>query len=487
MATYKTPGVYVEEISTLPASVAQVETAIPAFIGYTEKALKKGESLTRKPTRISSFPEYEELFGGPEKEEDLEIVITDTDVNGEILRSIIANEEKLKPESLSKYKMYYSIKMYFANGGGPCYIISVDNYRVDGNVLDTEPVREPGGPKEGALMDGLNGLTMEDEPTLIIFPDATGINDKDKFYALYQSALIQCNTLKDRFTIIDTYTDSEDATKELRDTLSSEYLKYGAAYYPYLKTTLTYAYNEQKVSLVHKKIGADGNTSAGDLAPKTLSELKEEGKNDALYNQVKAELNSLSVVLPPSSAIAGVYARVDKDRGVWKAPANVSLNAVVKPTLKITNEKQENLNVDPVGGKSINAIRSFTGKGVLVWGARTLSGNDNEWRYISVRRFYNMVEESLKKATERVVFESNDANTWIKVKAQIENFLTVLWRDGALAGAVPEQAFFVNIGIGKTMTALDILEGRMIVEVGMAVVRPAEFIILRFSHKMQES
>jgi phage tail sheath protein FI len=145
------------------------------------------------------------------------------------------------------------------------------------------------------------------------------------------------------------------------------------------------------------------------------------------------------------------------------------------------------MNVDVTAGKSVNAIRAFTGKGTLVWGARTLAGNDNEWRYVSVRRFFNMVEESVKKATYQFVFEPNDANTWVKVRAMIENYLTVLWRQGALAGAKPEQAFYVKVGLNITMTAQDILEGYMNVEIGMAVVRPAEFIVLKFSHKMQES
>ena len=142
--------------------------------------------------------------------------------------------------------------------------------------------------------------------------------------------------------------------------------------------------------------------------------------------------------------------------------------------------------MDVTAGKSVNAIRAFTGKGTLVWGARTLAGNDNEWRYVNVRRFFIFVEESVKKAIEPFVFEANDANTWVRVQAMIENFLT-LWRQGALQGVKPEHAFYVAVGLGKTMTALDILEGRMIVEMGMAVVRPAEFIILRFSHKMAES
>ncbi len=143
--------------------------------------------------------------------------------------------------------------------------------------------------------------------------------------------------------------------------------------------------------------------------------------------------------------------------------------------------------MDTVAGKSVNAIRAFTGKGTMVWGARTLAGNDNEWRYIPVRRFFNMVDESVKKATSRFVFEPNDANTWVKVRAMIENFLLLQWRAGALAGAKPEQAFYVRVGLGQTMTADDILRGYMHVEIGMAVVRPAEFIVLKFSHKMQES
>jgi hypothetical protein len=209
--------------------------------------------------------------------------------------------------------------------------------------------------------------------------------------------------------------------------------------------------------------------------------------NTALYNQIKTALSQQRVVLPPSPAVAGVYASVDRERGVWKAPANVSLAAVIGPVTKITHEEQENLNVDPTAGKSINAIRAFTGKGTMVWGARTLAGNDNEWRYVSVRRLFNMIEESTKKATAFAVFEPNDAATWLKVKAMIESYLYGLWEQGALAGSTPEAAYFVNVGLGKTMTAQDILEGRMIVEIGVAAVRPAEFIILRFTHKMQEA
>jgi len=204
----------------------------------------------------------------------------------------------------------------------------------------------------------------------------------------------------------------------------------------------------------------------------------------AFFRGVFDKVTVYMQTIPPSGAIAGIYARVDHTHGVWKAPANVSLVSVKGPAVKIDSRDQETLNIHPTG-KSINAIRNFTGKGTLVWGARTLAGNDNEWKYIPVRRFFIMIEQRLKKAVEAFTFDANDAGTWVKVRAMAENFLTIQWRSGALQGAKPEDAFFVRVGEGETMTGQDVLEGRMIVEVGLAAVRPAEFIILRFSHKMQ--
>ena len=211
------------------------------------------------------------------------------------------------------------------------------------------------------------------------------------------------------------------------------------------------------------------------------------GNGSVLYNKVKDELKKQYVVLPPSPAMAGLYTRVDNNKGVWKAPANESLLSVIGPDIAISHREQETLNVDPVSGKSVNVIRTFPGFGTLVWGARTLSGNDNEWKYISVRRFFNMVEESVKKSSQWAVFEPNTISTWVKIQAMIENYLFLKWREGALAGVKPEQAFYVKVGLGTTMTSLDILEGRMNIEIGMAVTRPAEFIVLKFTQLMQQS
>lgn len=695
--TYKTPGVYVEEIVKFPPSVAQVETAIPAFIGYTEKATNKiNGDLKLKPTRITSLLEYERFFGFAKPETTISVTINDVSTDTGDTRSIIVDQ----PTSKQPFLMYYSLQLFFANGGGPCYIVSVGRY---GNDLDDADSPVIAINNSVALNNGLLELEKIDEPTLILFPDATKVSaiTITDFYGLYNNALAQCQNLQDRFTLIDTLNYDETSPTDtniddLRNKISSEKdtIKYGAVYYPHLETILDYAFDTTKIILKHysytakaydkiaaalvpiespvtgiaatvnklvnepvvgniagqisnmflqmynngpndfnlavsftsdatkkttflnnlnillatleelsllrdalndeanaaistisdedmviagtisstltafnllftannkidsvyknlktlkKKIQTENATAKllkivqtdtvsfdtelkklvnytplttqvaitgltssftgftvalpallnaiksvsgkdlnnGELNGRKLSTL--ESIDNATYNKILTEIYNLPITLPPSSAIAGIYARVDKDRGVWKAPANVSLNYVIRPTVKITNTIQDNLNVDTVAGKSINAIRSFTGKGTLVWGSRTLAGNDNEWRYVPVRRFFNMAEESIKKASEQFVFEPNDANTWIRVRAMIENFLILQWRAGALAGAKPEQAFYVRIGLGQTMSAIDILEGRMIIEIGMAVVRPAEFIILRFSHKMQES
>jgi hypothetical protein len=192
-------------------------------------------------------------------------------------------------------------------------------------------------------------------------------------------------------------------------------------------------------------------------------------------------------LLPPSSAMAGIYTMVDNSRGVWKSPANISLNSVIKPSTNITHDEQENLNVDATSGKSINAIRTFPGIGTLVWGGRTLDGNSLDWKYINVRRTMIMLEQSIKMALRSYVFEPNDANTWVSVKSMIVNYLTEKWKQGALAGASPDDAFEVQVGLGLTMTGLDILEGKMLVSVKLAIVRPAEFIVVTFEQQMQKS
>jgi phage tail sheath protein FI len=152
----------------------------------------------------------------------------------------------------------------------------------------------------------------------------------------------------------------------------------------------------------------------------------------------------------------------------------------------ITHDEQEDLNVS-TQGKSVNAIRTFIGEGTLVWGARTLDGNSLDWRYVSVRRTMIMLEESIRLGTKAYVFENNTASTWVTIKSMIRNFLTGIWKRGGLAGASPEDAFSVSVGLGETMTPEDILEGVLRVTVLVALIRPAEFIEITFQQQMQKS
>ncbi len=507
---FKTPGVYIKEIPTFPPSVAEVETAIPAFIGYTERSSFNGNDFGNQPQRIGSLLEYEQLFGLAEKEKAIIVTISDSSAGG--TRTINA---AIDPSKRSKFRMYYALQMYFANGGGPCYIVSAAHYDAAGVSADK-------------LNDGLVEIGKFDEPTLLLFPDGPSM-ESSLYYGVINKALAQCFILQDRFTIIDvkqsaeTIDDIRSSAEDFRNsaTLGSnlDLMKYGAAYFPDLQTILNYRFDDTDVTIVYQVDGVVATDAdpakrldlgyilnprpaltpsptvvnglnlrkPSPVIPASPVEPPLPAGNSELYNLIKQQLQGLQIIMPPSSAVAGIYASVDASRGVWKAPANVTLAYVNAATLKISAEDQMSLNVDPTSGKSINAIRYFTGKGVMVWGARTLAGNDNEWRYVPVRRFFIFAEESIKKGSEWVVFEPNDANTWVRVRAMIENFLIKQWRAGALAGAKPEQAFFVRVGLGQTMTALDILEGRMNIEIGMAVVRPAEFIILKFSHKLQES
>lgn len=483
-APYKTPDVYVEEISVFPPSVAEVETAVPAFIGYTDQARRNADGdLAFKPTKIYSLKEYENLFGGA-FDERIDITVARDTTTGALSVSAFTVDTVIPSNAtLPEFLLYFAVKMYFDNGGGQCYIVSVGDYANGGGVDVAD------------LTVGLATVALEDEPTLIVIPDAVKLA-LAAYTTLVQAVLTQCGSLGDRFAIFDMLYGNESqgllagnpATTNLaraREAFGNRDLKYGAAYYPYVRTSMNYAADEN--ATIHVTYPPTVVQPGDDPTPVTAILGTLETTNTEVYNFVLAALKERYMIMPPSGAVAGVYAYTDTTRGVWKAPANVSLAGVLEPLIRLDNTLQDPLNVDATSGKSINAIRSFSGKGTLVWGARTLAGNDNEWRYISVRRFFNMVEESIKKSTYWAVFEPNDANTWVKVRGMIENYLTQKWREGALAGATPKDAFFVRCGMGTTMSAIDILEGRMNVEIGMAVVRPAEFVILKFSHKLQTS
>jgi len=537
----RTPGVYVQEVATLPPSVAEVSTAIPAFIGYVERGTEAA--------RIGSILDYQALFGTARPAR------FTARVPGDDIAAPIVFERADDPATET---LFYPVSHYFANGGGPCWIVPVG-----------------GGTPAADFAAGVRRLEQEDEPTLIVIPQAARRLGVEDYATLAQEALKQCDRLQDRFCVLDVPDDGKpDAVGRFRTAIGNEHLSYAAAYHPYLQTTIGWVVDDASVSVERAAAGtaifrrdlpaegggisvtylgapdaamrvrivagdpaaaptfkldgatllignaagrtgtalaaawqtaadrpagftlaAQGNgtatptttgatgTALAVQASATLATLRT--AETALYNRVREALARERMTLPPSAAVAGVYAAVDRDRGVWKAPANVGLAATVGPVSGMTDAEQEALNVDVTAGKSINAIRAFAGRGTLIWGARTLAGNDNEWRYVSVRRLFITIEESTRKASAFAVFEPNDATTWLKVRSMIESYLYGLWERGALAGSKPDQAYYVNIGLGSTMTPQDVLEGRMVVQIGIAAVRPAEFVLLTFTQLLQ--
>ncbi|SHN27500.1 phage tail sheath family protein [Mucilaginibacter sp. OK098] len=488
MANYRSPGVYVEEISTLPPSIAEVESAVPAFVGYTSIATNLvTDDLAKVPTPINSMSDYVQFFGGPDVEDPTHITIDVDEKQSGGKTTGYSAVITLDSAHMSPHILYHAVKHYFANGGTRCYITSVGKYTNSIALTDLE--------------GGFDAVGAIDGPTILLCPEAIHL-DADpttptNLGAINQYMASQAATLGDRFAVLDTArptvpktsasisTDLNNTINNINATGAAPFaLQYAAVYYPHLETVYNYAFTFDNLT-IHNYTVNGATPAPNPRAGATMLSLKTTAST--LYNYILGQYQNVHISLPPSAAMAGVYCGIDKKIGVWKAPANVSLTDVVKANVTVARIDQDLMNVNDQTGKSVNAILNTHGFGTVVMGARTLDGNDNEWRYINVRRFFITVEQSIKNSTGMFVFEPNTSATWVKVQAMIENYLFMKWRDGALAGAKPEQAYFVNIGLGSTMTSVDILEGRLIIQIGMAVARPAEFIIMQFEQMLQTS
>lgn len=537
----KTPGVYIVEKNAFPNSVVEVATAVPAFIGYTRRADNAGKSLLMKPWRISSMAEFHQYYGyAPDPRFSIALK---ADPNVEAAFHAGDKEYLLAQADGAeggRFLLYYSMLHFFQNGGGPCYIVAVGDYK--------------GGVEADRLMAGIEPLVKEQEPTMLVIPDAVLLSAANCI-SVQQAMLQHCGgRMRSRISVLDVWGGDRDRKdpagdpiEGFRNALGINHLDFAAAYYPWVNTTIVQdkdlnythiangellvqllmadlslpdsvtdktpartAQQWQAVQDILKtdaqwtdKLTADINKATDKtdeqkaklLEPRALELAVETNKallnkslvaSSPLFVTVLTEVKNRLNLLPPAAAMAGIYTMVDNTRGVWKAPANVSMNGVVSPAVNISHEDQEDLNVT-TQGKSINAIRSFIGEGVLVWGARTLDGNSLDWRYINVRRTMIMLEESCRLAAKAMVFEPNVANTWVTIKSMVSNFLTGIWKRGGLAGAVPDDAFSVHVGLGETMTPEDILEGILRVTVLVAISRPAEFIEITFQQQMQKS
>jgi phage tail sheath protein FI len=491
-----TPGVYIQEIPVLPASIVSVPTAVPVFVGYTQMATEYATGdLIGKPFSIESMLEYQQYFGGPFPETGVTVAVDDTQPAPVAIAT-------LNEATRSKYVMYYSLQMYFANGGSTCYILCINLYNATSPVINEKDYLDPVSTLFCPILQKYNDITLVVCPDSLGLPHSTTLPDTGDqvYYALQTAVIAHCVLMQNRLAVMDVYplsganTPMTQIINALRNAdgnenglqvpLTENY-KYGAAYYPRILSTLspTTGFTDPTTGLdINYNLVSVTLKSTGATA--TMDTLK--SKNGQVYNAAKTAISNLQMLLPAAPAVVGVYANIDETLGVWNAPANVQITNAAGTEHQISAQDQGSMNVDPVTGLSVNAIRSFPGRGAaVIWGARTLAGNDNEWRYVSVRRFFFMVEQSVKNAVEPLVFSTNDNNTWTRVKAMVGNYLTGLWRMGALMGTTTKDAFYVYVGLGETMTETDIWEGRMIVQIGLSVVRPAEFIILQFMQMMQ--
>lgn len=500
---YSTPGVYIEEKSAFSTSVVPVATAVPCFIGFTEIATRNHEPLTNQPIKIASFDEFTRYFGGPPK-----------------IKYTVAFSEEGFPETItpvqeSLYYLYYSLKLYYSNGGGDCFIYSTGGY--GGDKLNGDMVEQ-----------AIKKLEKEPEPTLVVIPDGHTMESAADYYGLWKPITEHCKSMINRFAVLDIFgggnpdnlkepSDIQKLYDDFKNGVTGNELAYGAIYWPWVQATVVQSseldFNnienlsdgvvpklKEEITRMYPEIKGEPDPrgvqiqalidNLGDPESTDTAELSRQNnallQTSPLFKSIMKRVRDVANVLPPSGAMAGVYKLVDSSVGTHQSPANVGLSSVARPLVNLTDQEQETLNI-PIDGKAINAIRAFPGKGTLVWGARTMDGNSQDWRYISVRRTVSMIELSIKYAAEAFVFEPNTSSTWSNLKAMITNFLTNMWYMGALAGASPDASFSVEVGLGNTMTPVDILDGYMRVSVKLAVTRPAEFIVITFEQQMQSS
>lgn len=512
--TYLTPGVYVEEVPSGSASLSAGATAIAAFVGFTAKAPSDpSDPEGRKPRLVTNWSQFEQLFGGfapgimlphsvygwfnngggscyivriphtvpasepstlalPAADRALgsPIEIVTKEPTSDLVVEIRAGEEpedgQLPTFDLTVFEKGEPIETFagVTLGSGAQNIATVVNKESKTITLTQTreltddlnkalftlksgafpvlaaaptPVVVPGKEFSGseASRTGINGLVIADDVTMVLVPDlitaarqADGSVDLNLWKSVQTALINHCEAQANRIAVLDSPPGmSPQQMKEWRSDVAMYDSAFATMYYPWIR--------------VENPAATNGDTE---------------------------------ILVPPSGHMAGIWARNDDTRGVWKAPANEIVRGALDVELPITKAEQGHLN--PIG---VNCIRPFGTRGIRVWGARTLS-SDSDWRYINVRRLFNMVEKTILDGTQWVVFEPNDQRLWEGVKRTINSFLRGLWRDGALFGATADQAFFVKCD-AETNPPDSIDAGKLVVEVGIAPVKPAEFVIFRIS------
>jgi len=335
----------------------------------------------------------------------------------------------------TKPVLYFALKHYFDNGGGNCFVLPAGHYGDLATDFDQGTVANS---LQAAL--ACDALERDDRITLLCVPDLVLLDAADaqrqaNWLVVWREILSRSRQRQGGFALLDTPQIPAQAKACLELIASDSNAEFGAAYWPHLVSAYTREESEERV------------------------------------------------VLPPSAALAAVMQRTDRERGVWKAPANVALAQVLKPAAS-------HLSVEDWfdHGAPVNLIRSFPGRGVRVWGCRTLTPSaTSPWRYLQVRRLMSYIESQLGTVGRFCVFEPNNEITWFKLKSLCRGWLRTLWLNGALFGGTEEEAFQLHIGLGESMTAEDVLAGRLILRVAVAALYPAEFIEVRLQFNLGDN
>lgn len=505
MPTYLTPGVYVEEVDRGTKPIEGVGTAVAAFLGIAEKG------PTGKATMIANWTQFVNVFGGFIPGAYLAHAVYGYFNNGGTLAYVVriggGDDDGAPPQPVAEIAAKSGVATLKAlpKAGAPdglsvnvvtaedeSFTITVrggateekfegltlsrgaknalDVVNKQSTLIQLEEVKSTGLPiaerapapgtyplalptqttmalvpvtpadYEGNVTerDGLGGLEAVDEVTMVLAPDAmaafqAGMLDMDGLKAIQLAMIAHCERLGDRVAILDTPPDlNAQQAQDWRMNVAGYDSKYAALYYPWINV-------------------ADPTPGA----------------------------TSTTVSIPPSGHMAGIWARNDGERGVHKAPANEVIRGVISLPINLTASEQSVLN--PNG---VNCLRVFAGRGIRVWGARTLS-SDASWRYLNVRRLFNYVEKSIERGTQWAVFEPNDTMLWSKMRRDINSFLRNVWREGALFGETPERAYFVKCDEENNPQETRDL-GQLIIDIGIAPVKPAEFVIFRIGQYAPE-
>lgn len=520
MPTYTAPGVYVEEVPSSQKVLASAPTAVAAFVGFTERAPSDpNDPEGLAPRLVTSWTQFENLYGGFTKDAMLPLSVFGFFQNGGSLAYIVRVPNSAPAGEPARLALPAADRAL----GMPLQITSVEpDADITVVVENQEPVGDDDGPAPFTLRIVVGGEEVE------TFSDLTLGGDRDAATVINKtSTQVKVEVALDK---------DADLASQLELMRPGSYQLEKAAPVPVPVNGRKFAGSESARTginglaiaddvtmvivpdLVTAATKEDGSVDLGLWkavqtaliahceqhpnrmaildAPPSMGpqEIKEWRSETAMYDSAFATLyypwivvdnpvgtnGDAQKLIPPSGHVAGVWARTDDTRGVWKAPANDTLRGVLDVERNITQNEQSLLN--PIG---INCIRPFGTRGIRIWGARTLA-SDTDWQYINVRRLFNMVESTIMEGTQWAVFEPNDVTLWEGVTRTLTGYLNGLWKAGALFGASAQQAFYVKCD-ETTNPPESIDAGKLVVEVGLAPVKPAEFVIFRISQTKQSA